>query len=86
MTCLSVSFKAALKAINTNKCHIHVLLQLYVQIMLEQYCFSMIFQIIFWCSLVGMIVISAHIASLEKSEIANINLFQFEPKTAKILN
>ena len=31
MTCLSVSLKAFLKAMNTNKCHIHVLLQLYVK-------------------------------------------------------
>ena len=28
---LSVSFKAALKAMSTNKCHIHVLLMLYVK-------------------------------------------------------
>ena len=31
MTCLSVSFKATLKAVNTNKCHIHVLLQLNIK-------------------------------------------------------
>ena len=31
MTCLSVSFKATLKAMNTNKCHIDVLLKLYVK-------------------------------------------------------
>ena len=31
MTCLSVSFKATLKAMNANKCHIHVLLQLHVK-------------------------------------------------------
>ena len=28
---LYVSFEAALKAMNTNKCHIHVLLMLYVK-------------------------------------------------------
>ena len=31
MTCSSVSFKATLKAMNTIKCHIHVLLQLNVK-------------------------------------------------------
>ena len=36
--------------------------------LLELYCFSMTFQIILWCILVEMIVISAHIASVENQK------------------
>ena len=82
MTCLFVSFKATLKALNTNKCHIHVLLQLYVKnagIILFLNDFPDNFLIYLWrndCNFRAY-------CKLGKSEIAKINLVNFGPKTSK---
>ena len=84
MICLSVSFKATLKAMNTIKCDIHVLLQLYVKnagtiLFLNDFLNNSLlhpsrnnFNFRAYCK-------------FGKSEIAKINIFHFGPKNAKNL-
>ena len=82
MTRLSVSFKATLKAMNTNKCHIHVLLQLYVKnagtiLFLNDFPDNSLMYL--WrndCNFRAY-------CKLGNSEIAKINLVNFGRKTAK---
>ena len=82
MTCLSVSFKAFLKAVNTNKCHIHVLLQLYVK-NAGTILFLNDFPDNFFMHLGRNYCNFSAYCKLGKSEIAKINLVHFGPKTAK---
>ena len=83
MTCLSVSFKATLKAVNTNKCHIHVLLQLYVKKNAGTILFLNIFSDNSLMHLGRNDCNFRAYSKFGKSEIAKINLFHFGPKTAK---
>ena len=83
MTCLSVSFKATLKVINTNKCRIHVLLQLMYKnagtiLFLNNFPDNSLMHL-------GRNDCNFRTyCKFGKSEIAKINLFHFGPKTAKI--
>ena len=68
---------------NTNKCHINVLLVLCKK---KNAGTILFFQIIFRCILVGMIVIFAHTASLENQKSRKQIFFILDPKPRKNFN
>ena len=87
MTPLSVSFNAPLKAVNTVKFQIHVLLQLmYRKKMAGTVLFPNDFPVNALTHLCTKDFNFRAYCRWGKSEIAKINVFHFGPKTAKIRN
>ena len=84
MTPVSVSFKASLKAMNTIKLQIHILLQLYVKKMAGTLLFPNDFPVNILTHLCLNDFNFRVYCRLGKSEIAKTNVFHFEPKTVKI--